>query len=199
METILKDDEPCHITSLRLHRFMQLHADLVGLSVKHQHHATEQFMNDLLDEASKSEPMKNRFRSFKGLRGATLRSSGLQISSHPCCGLMHEALFMSEEGKKASCSECQLNETADPVPHLYYEYISIWSILRIWISHPETGHRMYDYFHEVLGMVSESESKCDFMDFFSGSLFKRVLEQLGGSAAVAFDIFLFLSTDGISA
>lgn len=80
--------------SLRLKYFMNKHAGLVGLSIKSQYHATEQF---------ESDPNEKRYTSSKGLRQALMRDYGIEPSSHPCCIHSHEAMFEASDSTPVQC------------------------------------------------------------------------------------------------
>lgn len=91
-------------TSRRLRGFRSRHSALVRLEIKHQHHTTEQFMDDLICNATRADPEKYRFKTFKCLREAIPRAAGMNTSYHPCCSLIHEALYVSCDGVTSSCS-----------------------------------------------------------------------------------------------
>lgn len=75
---------PLPSSSRRLQGFMARNATLIGLAIKHQHHATEQFLDDLIRDATKNDNAKYRFVSFKGAREVLYKPTEMQESIHPC-------------------------------------------------------------------------------------------------------------------
>lgn len=162
---------------------------LIGFSLRHN--ATGAMMDDLLVQTGAE------YSSWNGVRAALLRSSGLDLSQHPYCARTHKALHIEEDNTVSPCDHQYCLQA--PITHKAYTYIGLWDRLEALVQNKTTGPEMFEYFRENLNVLHETDNTSEYVDFFSGSLFKDAVAKLGGSEAVQDDIFLTLSTDGVQA
>ena len=174
----------------RFNAFMEHHADLVGLSIKHW--ATEVLLYDLLKSATKKDHPVPYFKTFKGVKKALLRNSGLVTTLHPARPMFHRALKVQHDKTLQQCVDCDGTVTS----RTSFEYICVWERIKAQLESKARGPQLRDYYQSML-VEACSEERCEYSDFHSGSLFKEVVNQLGGMDNVMDDIFLSLSADGV--
>lgn len=163
------------------------------IGVRINHHATQQLLDEILLNIDQTF-----FHTFKGIEKAIFRDSGLVVEKKYRCAVNHMALVSLENGTLEKCTgdpsggvECQNGISV-------YEYIPIEQRLRANFKDPNMGPDMLHYFQSMLTNETLVEPN-RYIDFFSGRLFKDIVEDLGGYQNIKNDVFLTLSSDGADA
>ena len=92
-EEIHEDPDPqnqVQYSQERFEGFLDTSAWVIGFSIKH--HATQMDSDDLLQIASKftsPDAINKLYKSFKAVKKALQRYSGLKVEHHPCLSLIH--------------------------------------------------------------------------------------------------------------
>ena len=117
---------------------------------------------------------------------------GFAVTLHPACPMFHRALKVRHDNTLQQCVDCDETVTNKAS----YEYICVWERIKAQLESTACGPQLRDYYQSMLVEVF-SEEQCEYSDFHSGSIFKEVVDQLGGLYNVMDDIFLSLSADGV--
>lgn len=183
------------LPELRLRQFVQNTPWVLGFGIKHN--CTVAQMEDLLIRE------KALYKSWGGLRKAIIRSSGLNCLMFPFCSSNHEALEKNSDGNLNNCSHKLCRKQGVKKETREYEYLSLWERLEGRLKSNSQGPELYSYYQEGIkranGQVNNDEDTEEIIyeDFFSGALFQKAQQSLGGIDNIRYDIFLFLTTDGV--
>lgn len=178
------------VSRARLDDFMQSLSWLVGYCLRHS--ATIEQMDDL-----RYKEKQKLYKSYKGIRVALFRESGIAVTKHPMCSLSHMALETPADGTVAPCEakEC----IRAPANTTAYQYIRLRERLERMIGDEKMGPLLFDYYQRGVREALSGRDGAESVDFFSGQLFRDLAGDLGSYSAIKFDIFLTLSTDGVGA
>ncbi|KAI0557226.1 hypothetical protein FGB62_329g010 [Gracilaria domingensis] len=119
--------------------FMEKHSKILGLGIKHA--VSDSFMEDCIRDLTSEDEPHLRYTSFKSIREALLRNSGVESSEHRCCGRFYKALRVRMDYSVTSCGYCSQSSGANPAT---YEYISICCRLQRLLASPIEGPRLFD-------------------------------------------------------
>ena len=134
-------------------------------------------MNDLLK--LENAPLT----TLKQVREVLYEAEDVVIDKHNMCWESHQHLSFLPHGDLVPCSQASCCGKVKR-----YEYMRVWSKIKCRLRSPVYGPELFDHYHKQLNRLEQGE--------LSRSVFKDIVEDLGGIEAVRIDIFLILSGDG---
>ena len=150
----------------------------------HRHKVTDAAISDL--PKLENAPLT----TWKRVREVLYEAEDVVIDKHNMCWESHQHLSFLPNGKLEPCSQARCCGKVKR-----YGYLRVWSRIKCRLQSPVYGPELFDHYHKQLNRL-EQEDEVVCSDVLSGSVFKDIVEDLGGIEAVRHDIFLILSGDG---
>lgn len=166
----------------KLGLIFRYHEGIINFWLRHK--VTDAAMSDLLK--LENAPLT----TWKRVREVLYEAEDILIDKHNMCWDSHQHLSVLPNGNLETCSQ---NICTGRVKQ--YGYMRIWSRIKCRLQSPDHGPQLFTLLHDALDRLDQT-SEVFYRDIFSGSVFRDIVEDVGGTDSVRNDIFLVLSGDG---